>query len=57
MFFNHHLVHPDIAILWFSFFVSAVTVVTWLDKLARVLGRYYGRRVYGRLWKTLERQS
>lgn len=52
MLYHGHLAHPDIWVLWFSFFVAAITVVMWLDKLARILGRYYGRRAYGRMRET-----
>lgn len=48
MFFNEHLVHPEIWQLWFSFFVSYLVVLFALFKairsvLSHIIGRFYGR--------------
>lgn len=45
MFHNGYLVHPDIWMLWFSFFVaSAVTLNYVVTIIAKVLDKWLGPR-------------
>jgi hypothetical protein len=42
MIFHGHLVHPDIWMLWFSFFVAVVVACNWaINVVEAILGRRF----------------